>query len=63
MIVFGLYDTDGILRFISGDREACEGYAELFDLNLAACLVLPLPEDVLFDSTVRVPRRRVKSSS
>ena len=56
--MFGLYDTDGILRFISGDREACMGYAELFELNLAGCSVMALPEDVPIDSPFRNQRRR-----
>ena len=43
-LLFGLYDTDGILRFIGGDREACLAYAELFDLQKSGCSLLSLPE-------------------
>lgn len=39
----GLYDHDGILRFIGLDREACVAYAELFDLSLASCSLMDLP--------------------
>ena len=31
--MFGLYDRDGILRFINSDKEACLDYAELFELK------------------------------
>ena len=33
--MFGLYDKDGILRFVNSEREACLDYAELFELNSA----------------------------
>ena len=31
--MYGLYDRDGLLRFVNSDREACLDYAELFELN------------------------------
>ncbi len=31
--MYGLYDRDGVLRFVNSDREACLDYAELFALN------------------------------
>ena len=31
--MYGLYDRDGILRFVNSDKEACLEYAELFELN------------------------------
>ena len=38
--MFGLYDKDGILRFVNSEREACLDYAELFELNSASfCLM------------------------
>ena len=33
--MFGLYDKDGILRFVNSEREACLDYAKLFELNSA----------------------------
>ena len=41
--VHGLYDHEGVLRFIGLDREACIAYAELFDLSLNHCSMLDLP--------------------
>ena len=42
--MFGLYDPDGILRFMGSDKEACMAYAELFDLPSQSCSLMPLPE-------------------
>ena len=30
--MFGLYDKEGILRFVDSDKDACIAYAELFEL-------------------------------
>ncbi|MDP6833852.1 MAG: hypothetical protein QGG94_01690 [Prochlorococcaceae cyanobacterium ETNP1_MAG_9] len=42
--MYGLYDADGILRFVGGDREACMAYAKLFDLPSIQCCLVALPE-------------------
>ena len=31
--MYGLYDKEGILRFVDKDKEACIAYAELFELS------------------------------
>ena len=31
--MYGLYDKEGILRFVNSDRDACIAYAELFELS------------------------------
>ena len=31
--MYGLYDKEGILRFVDCDKDACIAYAELFDLG------------------------------
>ena len=31
--MFGLYDKEGILRFVDSDKDACIAYAELFELG------------------------------
>ena len=31
--MYGLYDKEGILRFVNSDKEACLDYAELFQLK------------------------------
>ena len=42
--MYGLYDKDGILRFINSDRDACLAYAELFELSSANFSLLNLSE-------------------
>jgi len=38
--MYGLYDKEGILRFVDSDKEACIAYAELFELGSTNyCLV------------------------
>ena len=40
--MYGLYDKDGVLRFVNSDREACLDYAKLFELNSAHCCLINL---------------------
>ncbi len=44
--MFGLYDSDGVLRFTGIDREACLAYAGLFELSLASCSLMDMPAPV-----------------
>ena len=31
--MYGLYDKEGILRFVDSDKDVCIAYAELFELG------------------------------
>ena len=31
--MYGLYDKEGILRYLNSEKDACIAYAELFDLS------------------------------
>ncbi len=42
--MFGLYDKQGILRYVNSDRDACLAYAELFELNSASYSLMHLNE-------------------
>ena len=38
--MYGLYDKEGILRFVDSDKDACIAYAELFELcSTNYCLI------------------------
>ena len=38
--MYGLYDKEGILRFVDADKGACIAYAELFELGCTNyCLI------------------------
>ena len=46
--MYGLYDREGILRYVNSDKDACIAYAELFDLNTENYLLMPL-NDTIYD--------------
>ena len=43
--MYGLYDKEGILRFIDSDKEACIAYAELFELGSTNYCLIDLAND------------------
>ena len=43
--MYGLYDKEGILRFVDSDKDACIAYAELFDLNSSNYCLIDLAND------------------
>ena len=43
--MFGLYDKEGILRFINSDKDACLAYAELFELGSTNYCLIALASD------------------
>ena len=43
--MFGLYDKEGILRFVDSDKEACIAYAELFELGSTNYCLMDLASD------------------
>ncbi len=40
--MYGLYDKEGILRFVDSDKNACIAYAELFELGSTNYCLLDL---------------------
>ena len=43
--MYGLYDKEGILRFVDSDKDACIAYAELFNLGSANYCLMDLAND------------------
>jgi hypothetical protein len=43
--MYGLYDKEGILRFIDSDKDACIAYAELFELGSTYYCLMDLADD------------------
>ena len=43
--MYGLYDKEGILRFVDSDKDACIAYAELFELNATNYCLMDLAND------------------
>jgi len=44
--MYGLYDKEGILRYVNSDKDACIAYAELFDLNAQSYLLMSLNDSI-----------------
>ena len=44
--MYGLYDKEGILRFVDSDKDACVAYAELFDLGSTNYCLMDLANDI-----------------
>ena len=49
--MYGLYDRQGILRFIDSDKEACIAYAELFELESINYCLMDLAENNKVEDT------------
>ena len=43
--MYGLYDKEGILRFVDSDKDACIAYAELFELCSTNYCLMDLDND------------------
>ena len=43
--MYGLYDKEGILRFVDSDKDACIAYAELFELGSTNYCLMDLAHD------------------
>ena len=43
--MYGLYDKEGILRFVNSDKDACVAYAELFELSSTNYCLMDLAND------------------
>ena len=43
--MYGIYDKEGILRFVDSDKDACIAYAELFELSSTNYCLIDLAND------------------
>ena len=43
--MYGLYDKEGILRFVDSDKDACIAYAELFEIGSTNYCLMDLSND------------------
>ncbi len=61
--MFGLYDKDGLLRFINSDRKACLEYAELFQWNSAQFCLVNLLDNVNICNDINLVLNQVKNNN
>ena len=45
--MYGLYDKEGVLRFVDSDKDACIAYAELFELGSTNYCLMDISNDQL----------------
>ena len=61
--MYGLYDRDGILRFVNSDKEACLDYAKLFKLTLSNNCLIHFMETINKDYEINLDLNQVKNSN
>ncbi len=61
--MYGLYDKDGVLRFINSDREACLDYAKLFELNSAHCYLMNLIASMDNENNINVDLNQAENNN
>ena len=61
--MFGLYDKEGILRYVNSDKDACLAYAELFELNSGSYSLMHLNEHLHERSNINLDLSHLEESS
>ena len=61
--MYGLYDKEGILRYVNSDKDACIAYAELFDLNAQSYLLLSLNDTIGEIGDINFDQNQAKNSN
>ena len=61
--MFGLYDRDGILRFVNSDRKACLDYAELFELKSTNFSLMNLKDSLDISNDINLDLNQVENNN
>ena len=61
--MYGLYDKEGILRYVNSDKDACIAYAELFDLNSQNYLLMSLNDNIEDLRDINFDQNQAKNSN
>tara|TARA_B100000900_G_scaffold156277_1_gene132853 strand:+ start:392 stop:577 length:186 start_codon:yes stop_codon:yes gene_type:complete len=61
--MYGLYDKEGILRYVNSDKDACIAYAELFDLNSHSYSLMSLNDTIRDFDTINFDQNQAKNSN
>ena len=61
--MYGLYDKDGVLRFVNSDREACLDYAKLFELNSAHYCLLNLISNIDKENNINLDQNQAENNN
>ena len=61
--MYGLYDKDGILRFVNSDREACLDYAKLFELNSTHYSLMNVIDSIDKEANINLDLNQVENNN
>ena len=61
--MYGLYDKEGILRFVNSDKGACIAYAELFELGSTNYCLMDLAEETNIREDTNFDRNQAKNNN
>ena len=61
--MYGLYDRDGILRYVNPEREACLDYAKLFEMNSAHCCLMNLIASIEKENNINLDLNQVENNN
>ena len=61
--MYGLYDKEGILRYVNSDKDACIAYAELFDLNSKNYLLMSLTDKIEEFEEINLDQNQAKNNN
>ena len=61
--MYGLYDKEGILRFVDSDKDACIAYAELFELGSTNYCLMDLARDTQKVTSVNLDQNLGESNN
>tara|TARA_B100001115_G_scaffold56308_1_gene41625 strand:- start:11 stop:196 length:186 start_codon:yes stop_codon:yes gene_type:complete len=61
--MYGLYDREGILRYVNSDKDACIAYAELFNLNAQSYSLMLLNDTIEDLEDINFDQNRAKNSN
>ena len=61
--MYGLYDKEGILRFVDSDKDACLAYAELFELGSTNYCLMDLAENKSELNDINFDLNQVKNNN
>ena len=61
--MYGLYDKEGILRYVNSDKGACIAYAELFNLNSQSYSLMPLNENIEDFGNINFDQSQAKNNN
>ena len=61
--MYGLYDKEGILRYVNADKDACIAYAELFDLSAHSYSLMSLNDTIEYLEDINFDQNQAKNSN